>query len=107
MFTKLERQRYNDDRERACKRLGITKNKYNWFRLSGLGLHRVYEDNCNGLLTDTEYETKAENLETLIFNKAKELKLFVYFQSDPRGATIYLDTKKIPENNYTQAVCIY
>jgi hypothetical protein len=107
MFTRLERERYNEDRERACKRLNITKNQYNWLRRKGEELHKVYEDNCNGLLTDTQYETKAETLEEIIFMKATDSKLFIYFQSDPRGATIYLDTKKIPANNYTQAVCIY
>jgi hypothetical protein len=38
---------------------------------------------------------------------ASKLGLHYYLQTDPRGATIYLDTQEIPENNYTQAVCIY
>jgi hypothetical protein len=109
MFTKLERERYNEDRERACKRLGITKNQYNWLRRKGEELRKVYENNCNGLYkTEADYESVAGALEMLIVNKVEEhLKLFIHFQTDPRGATIYLDTKEIPENNYTQAVCIY
>ena len=107
MFTKLERERYNEDRERACKRLGITKNQYNWLRRKGEALHKVYEDNCNGTLTEQEYADRSSELEGIILEKGTELGLFNYFQTDPRGATIYLDTKAIPENNYTQAVCVY
>ena len=47
-YTKKERERYNDDRARACKRLGITKNQYNWLRRKGEALRKVYEANCNG-----------------------------------------------------------
>ena len=39
--------------------------------------------------------------------EAKRLRLCVYFQTDPRGATIYLSKDPIPENNYTIASCIY
>lgn len=108
MFTKLERERYNQDRERACQRLGISKNQYNWLRRKGEELHKIYEDDCNGLLDCSGYDNKTGKL----YAQIKEYigggeKYFVYYQTDPRGATIYLDTKKIPENNYTQAVCIY
>jgi len=50
MFPKQERQRYNEDRERACKRLGITKNQYNWFRRKGKRLHKIYEDYCKDMM---------------------------------------------------------
>jgi hypothetical protein len=107
MFTKLERQRYNENRERACKRLGITKNDYNWLRRKGEALHKFYEDNCNGDIEDKDYENETKSLYGVTDNFVKYLKLFVYYQTDPRGASIYLDRVKIPENNYTQAVCIY
>jgi hypothetical protein len=108
MFTKKERERYNEDRERACKRLGITKNQYNYFRREGEILRKYYEDNCNGLFKkEQDYLDKVEPLEGRIYNRSNLANLFIYFQTDPRGATIYLDTKEIPENNYTQAVCIY
>lgn len=108
MFTKLERKRYNENREKACKRLGITKNQYNWLRRKGEELHKVYEDNCNGVIEENDYFAKTKAIEDEIINKVVvKLGLFVYFQTDPRGATIYLDTKEIPENNYNQAVCIY
>lgn len=114
MFTKLERERYNENRERTCKRLGITKNQYNWLRRKGEALHKVYEDNCNGVIAEDAYNLRTGDLEQAIYAylikqklNTKKHKMYVYFQTDPRGATIYLDTKEIPKNNYTQTVCIY
>lgn len=119
MFTKKERERYNEQRERICQRLGITKNQYNWFRRKGEALHRIYEANCNGdydklannlkdgVSAEAMYDIDCATKEGLIIAKAKKLRLFVYFQTDPRGATIYLDKVSIPENNYTQSYCIY
>lgn len=115
MYTKQERERYNEHRERACQRLGITKNQYNWLRRKGNELHKIYEDNCNGKVYinyDGVYENLTNRLYTEINKYIEKVSsfskpLFVYFQTDPRGATIYLDIKEILENNYTQAVCIY
>lgn len=109
MFNKKEREYYNEQRERSCKRLGITKNQYNWLRRKGEALHKLYEDNCNGTIDEINYDLKTRVIETSIWCYLHKIdtRLSVYFQTDPRGATIYLDTKEIPENNYTQAVCIY
>jgi len=114
MYNAKERAVYNQDRERACKRLGITKNQYNWLRRKGNEYHSACEENCNGTYTEQQYEVRTKCLENEIYHyliiqklNTKEHKLYIYFQTDPRGATIYLDTVKIPENNYTQAVCIY
>ena len=102
MFTAKERQRYNEDRVRACKRLGITVNQYNWFRREGVKLHKLFEDDCNGI----EVPSRLEG-DILTAIRSRSNGLYLYIQSDPRGEAIYLDTKAIPENNYTQAVCIY
>jgi len=108
MYLAKERQRYNEDRAITCKRLGITKNQYNWFRREAEKLHKLYEDNCNGIFeSESQYIKDTEAIENKIMVKAGGLKLYQYFQTDPRGASLYLDTKAIPENNYTQAVCIY
>ncbi len=113
MFTKLERERYNEDRERACKHLGITKNQYNWLRRKGEELRKVYENNCNGLYETEERYIIAENTidekitDYIKFISERQISLFWHYQTDPRGASLYLDTKEIPANNYTQAVCIY
>lgn len=108
MYTKKEREYYNEQRERACLRLGITKNIYNWFRREGDKLHKIYENECNGLYDNDEaYYKETEPIENKIIKKADSLYLNVFFQTDPRGATIYLDDKDIKENSYTDAVCIY
>lgn len=109
MFTKPERERYNEDRERACKRLGITKNQYNWLRRKGEELRKVYEDNCNGIFNnEDDFNAICDEKERDIirYTEGGE-KYYVHFQTDPRGAVIYIDLKPIPANNYTQAVCIY
>lgn len=107
-YTKQEREYYNQDRDRACTRLGITKNDFNWFRRQGNALHSIYEDNCNGYIpSEEQYEMRTAFYEQKVNKKANELQLCVYYQTDPRGATIYLDTELIPENSYNNAVCIY
>jgi len=107
MFTAKERQRYNEDRHRACDRLGITESQYNGFRREGAKLIKIWTDACNGDITQEAMENIDEPIIKKVSARARELRLFVYYQTDPRGASIYLDTKAIPENNYTQAVCIY
>lgn len=106
-YTKKEREQYNENRDRACSRLGITVNQYNFFRRKGNLLHGVYENNCNGLIKESDYIRSVEAFEEVLISYSKDLGLSIYFQTDPRGATIYLDKVAIPENNYTQAVCIY
>lgn len=106
MYTKKEREYYNEQRERSCQRLGITKNQYNWLRRKGQELHYIYVADCNG-----ELENESQCFEDPIYKKVneyvKKLGLFVYYQTDPRGATIYIDKVEIPDNNYNQAVCVY
>lgn len=108
IYLKNEREEYNQRRDRVCVELGITKNQYNWFRREGEKLHMIYEDDCNGVFNDEETaDSHYQPIYDRVDAKVKELGLHIYYQTDPRGATIYLDTKKIPENNYTQAYCIY
>lgn len=109
-YIKKERERYNLYRDRVCQNLGVSKYQFNEFRRWGNRLHAIYELQCNGFSCE-EAEKRAEHNEELYYKlareKAEKLGLFVFFQTDPRGATIYLDTKEIPENNYTQANCVY
>lgn len=107
-YTKQQREEYNRYRALTCARLGIKEHQYNWFRRKGEALHQLYEDNCNGLFeSEEDYESITLPFEDEVEKKAKSFKLEVYFQTDPRGATIYLDKEPIPYNNYTQACCIY
>jgi len=106
MYTKQERKQYNEYRDRACQRAGITKNQYNWLRRKGAELHKLYENNCNGLIdSDIEYNVTTGRIMTKIEDYIPTL--HVYYQTDPRGASLYIDRQPIPENNYTQAICIY
>ena len=105
MYTAKERRRYNEDRDNACQRLGITKNDYNYLRRKGEALRKEYVEMCNG--TDKTQGKTAEVIEMSIADRACLLGLNLYFQTDPRGSSLYLDKQPIPENNYTQAVCIY
>lgn len=107
MYTQKQRDYYNINRDRTCAELKITKNDFNWFRRVGNELHRIYELNCNGEITEEAYEANTGVLYELADKKAQNLGLFIFYQTDPRGATIYLDTKEIPENNYNSAHCIY
>ena len=111
-YTKKEREYYNSNRQRVCEKLGITLNQYNWLRRKGEELRKVYENDCNGLYLTEEESTLAENKVIMkIWQyrlKNENIKpLKGYYQTDPRGASIYLDKEPISENNYTNASCIY
>lgn len=107
-YTNKERERYNEDRQRTCERLGITENKYNWLRRKGQELHKIYEDNCNGVIsTDEEYFRLTEPIEESVIEYCAKLGLKVYFQTDPRGATIYCSKEVLNQSNYNHGECIY
>lgn len=106
-YNKKERESYNIHRDNVCENLGITKNQYNWFRRKGEILHQMYEFNCNGDFTEERYDEVTKPMYEDIDRKASSLGLFIYYQTDPRGATIYADRKPIPDNAYTNACCIY
>ena len=42
-YTKKEREYYNQQRDKICESLGITKNQYNWLRRKGEELRKIYE----------------------------------------------------------------
>ena len=100
----------------ALEELSITKDQYKQFVTLGKKLNKIYCDNCNGYLgTDgnwsDELQEKAEAKESKLVSQVNSLctslNLYYYLQTDPRGATIYLDTKEIPDNSYNNAHCIY
>lgn len=108
-YTAKQRDQYNHDRDITCERLGITVNQYNWFRRIGNDLHKWYEESCNGTVEDALYEQSTDTLYEKADKKAKELGLHIFYQTDPRGATIYLSHDKIEDNNYNRfgSECIY
>ena len=120
MYTTKERVHYNITRQKTCKALSITENQYNWLRRKGNELRKIHEDNCNGVYdkeanilndgisAEAMYGIDCSNIEGRIWAYLKEIgKFYIYYQTDPRGALLYIDTKEIPDNNYTQAYCIY
>lgn len=107
MYTKKEREQYNLRRKIVCKDLGITVNQYNWFRRKGEELNRIYTDNCNGVYeTEDEYFLTISPIELSVEDKAKKLLLFVYFQRDPRGASLYLGKEVMDSMNYNRGRAI-
>ena len=107
-YNQDERKQYNHSRNITCERLDISKNEYNSFRLIGNELHKVYENNCNYGYSDKKYFGLTVPLEDEATYKAEKLGLHIYFQTDPRGATIYLSKEPIPDNQYnTMAECVY
>ena len=108
-YTLKEREAYNRDRDITCERLGITKNEYNSFRLNGQALHNIYEMSCNGEIEEDQYQSATGRLYAKLDAKAKELGLYIFYQTDPRGATIYLSKEPIADNNYNRlgSECIY
>lgn len=122
-YTKKQRDQYNHDRDITCERLGITKNEYNAFRRIGEQLHQIFEWSCNGYkgqeaiyegnriineYTNEREEIDANPLYDKVYFLAGKHNLYVYIQTDPRGATIYLSKNPIPKNDYNRsAECIY
>ncbi len=113
VYSKKEREQYNIDRVRTCERLGIRELDYNAFRRIGQQLHAIYEWSCNGVdifgkqMNDERYEDMTRPLYDKADKLAKRLELFIFYQTDPRGATIYLSKEPIPENNYTISSLVY
>ena len=106
-YTKKERGRYNEQRQAKCERLGISKRDYNYFRDEGEKLRKVFENNCNGFYAEGQAEEAERPALTRLQARAAKLGLYLFIQGDCRGATVYVDRVAIPEDNYTQAVCIY
>ena len=107
-YSKKAREEYNIRRQNICNMLGITKNRYNAYRRIGDALRKIYENNCNGLYeTESHYELACLPYEQAAGGMARKDGLHIYYQTDPRGATIYLDKIEIPNNNYTKAYVIY
>lgn len=122
----MKQNQQNEWRKRhieiTLERLGITRKEYKRFLIVANKLHRCFEMYCNGYYgsesiyrgnkmineyTEEQYEKDTQPLFKKAREIAKEKNLFIFFQTDPRGATIYLDTKEIPYNAYTNASCIY
>ena len=102
--------------KKTMEYLGITRQDYEWFMIIGNKLHREFERQCNGFKDiNDNWDEKAtiaseryeEELKEKASHMAQQKGLYIFFQTDPRGATIYLDKKPIQYNAYNNAYCIY
>ncbi len=93
-------------------------------RRAAMTLHAWYEHECNGAIqrdekTDVPYWWNTNTCKRIYRSPDREkgaikriehvcadLGLKYYLQGDPRGGTLYVDNKPIPENNYNRAVFI-
>ena len=122
MTQKEIRDQYIAYRFHVLQRLNITVEDFNRFRRFSDPIHKIYEKSCNGYFgdraiyrdnkminefTDEMYEAEINPLYKKVEELAHNLHLFVYFQTDPRGGTIYLDTYKIDQSNYNTGCLIY
>jgi hypothetical protein len=108
---------YNEQRkQRGCEKLGITSGQWAYIKRVGTMLENLYTNECNGFQDgqgneDTRAtkrnEGNIQHTERLIYMFAGHNGLHVYLQTDPRGASVYLDKKPIQQNRYTDAVCVY
>lgn len=107
-YSKKEREQYNVRRLAVCEQLKIRELDYNAFRRLGQKLCIIYVQSCNGEIDEIEYEQAIRPLYIKAEKLSRQLNLEIYFQTDPRGNTIYLSREKIVDNDYTRnSVSIY
>jgi len=84
-------------------RIGYKEDSYTIRQLVRLSkrLHGYYVNSCNRYNAE-KYDKLADKLETTIKDIAEGVHLFVYFQTDPRGGTLYVSKHKIDQSNYVR-----
>lgn len=117
MTIKQQKEYYNLHVIRTIENLKITPNDYKYLKTIGNKLNKIYTRQCNGYYNPynekwnshlEDLDNKAESKYTLkASDYAKDRDLYIYFQTDPRGATIYIDRKPIKDTSYNNAYCIY
>jgi hypothetical protein len=122
MTGKQQKEYYKVYKTSIMEKLGLNDIDFQFFKTIGNKLNHIYCLRCNGYIGSTsiyknnkmvnEYTDKMYKRDTEPLYKKAELRaklrgLYIFFQTDPRGATIYLSKEPIPENSYTVASCIY
>lgn len=78
---------------------------YNFLVSKARKLHALDEANCNGTIDETEYTIKRDRAIQSVLSVHP--KLFAYHQSDPRGASLYVGTVKLTQDNYNNyGICV-
>src|SRR5258708_6163596 len=105
-YSKKERERYNEHRERIGKEYGLGKNEYNRLRRVANELSQADTAYANGRKYehDTEEYTEKHHKHDVnkAFSKTQALKnklkgKHLYHQTDPRGASLYIGKKKLKQ----------
>lgn len=68
-------------------------------------VRKINENACNYEISKAQ-ETRRDNLEAKASEIAKEFKLKVYCQRDPRGCSLYLVDNSLSENNYSDGIAL-
>ena len=78
----------------------------------GKELHKRYEDNCNGDISETDIDEEGNDTVAAILQKkaddvAANVGLYTYHQTDPRGWPLRVSFYgPIPDNDYSKAVAL-
>jgi hypothetical protein len=64
-------------------------------------LNQLYTLGCNQSLTEKQVK-REENLEKKAIKMAKEIGFKIYFQTDPRGCSVFIGNKDINKSNYVE-----
>jgi hypothetical protein len=78
----------------------------------GKALHKRYEDNCNGDISETDIDEEGNDTVAAILQKkaddvAANVGLYTYHQTDPRGWPLRVSFYgPIPDNDYSKAVAL-
>ncbi len=117
-----ETMQVHDKLKRICE--AATLSDARALRRAALTLHRWYEHECNGAIQRDEETNKPywynvnsggrislvpdreKGAEKSIMKICTRLGLHYYLQTDPRGGTLYMDNKPIPDNNYSRTTFI-
>jgi hypothetical protein len=89
-------------------KLGLLLDAIDQLQKIGKTLHKRYEDNCNGDISETDideegFDTVAAKLQKQADAIAANVGLYVYHQTDPRGWPLYVSYSAIPDNDYNWA----
>ena len=114
-YSKKEREEYNKHREHTSKELGLDKNKYNALRRAAHKMSKADTNYANGTTGGepkyqgnkivNEYSEKHHSKDTNeafkgISKLAKKMKLNLYHQGDPRGASLYAGKSRMSSKDY-------
>lgn len=107
-YSKQERQRYNEHRERVGKEYGLEKKHYNALRRVANSYSEADTNYANGTnrmgerYEEKHYKKDVKSTEHKLkaLKKAMGGKWHSYHQSDPRGASLYIGKKKLKSENY-------